>query len=447
MTSGRVLFTAAREAVRAIASPLWLLPYLFARGYWKERTGAALAAPLPELENLETETPIAQSELHLFISAGEISGERLALRLMKAVATQGQPVRWSCFGGQSMADSGADLLHSLSDQAVMGFVAVLRHLPGICQAFDRYERLLREDPPDLVILVDYPGFHLVLAEAARRRGIPVMHYVAPQYWAWAPWRMRRYRRAMNRTLTILPFEVKFFDDAGIRCTYVGHPLLDEVKENAPSEREREELRARPTLCLLPGSRSREIQQILPGMLTVAAKLREGTPDLRVVIPHREQRRADLVHEILSDHNAGFAEVHVGPPGRWLAGSRVVLAKSGTGSLEACLHGTPTVVVYKLGHRLVRWLYTRLLSVPYIASANLICGHRIVSEFCIAHDDEWNQVAEAVRELWHDGETRDRALLGLSVLRERLGRSGASDRAAHAVRAFLSVITQKQVALA
>ena len=443
MTSGRVLLTAAREAVRAIGSPMWLVPYLFANRHWKERTAAALAAPLPELENLDNETPIARSDVHLFISAGEISGERLAVRLMEALATQGQPVRWSCFGGQSMADAGADLLHPLADQAVMGLVGVLRHLPAICRAFDRYERLLREDPPDLVILVDYPGFHLVLAEAARRRGIPVMHYVAPQYWAWAPWRMRRYRRAMNRTLTILPFEVKFFEDAGIPSTYVGHPLLDEVSENAPSERRRE----RPMLCLLPGSRRREIQLNLPGMLRVAGKLREGTPDLRVVIPHRERRRADLVHEILSDHDADFAEVHVGPPGPWMRGSRVVLAKSGTGSLEACLHGTPTVVVYTLGHRLIRWLYTRLLSVPYFAVTNLVCGHRIVPEFPVAHGDDWDQVAEAVRELWQEGETRDRALLGLSVLRERLGGPGASDRAAHAVRAFLSEITQKQAALA
>jgi lipid-A-disaccharide synthase len=201
------------------------------------------------------------------------------------------------------------------------------------------------------------------------------------------------------------------------------------------------------LCLLPGSRRREIQLNLPGMLRVAGKLRERTPDLRVVIPHREQRRADLVHEILSDHDAGFAEVHVGPPGPWLAGARVVLAKSGTGSLEACLHGTPTVVVYALPHRLIRWLYTRLLSVPYFAAANLICGRQIVAEFPVAHGDEWNRVAEAVAELWHDDKTRERALSDLSVLRERLGGSGASARAAHAVRAFLSVITQKQAALA
>ena len=442
MISGRGLVTLVREAVRAAATPFRLVQYLFTRRRWEARIQAALTTPLPALQDPDTALPHPESEPHIFISAGEASGEGHALGLISAIHNQGLRPRWSCFGSEAMADAGGRLVYPQSELALMGILPVLRRLPELCSAYDRYHRLLQEDPPDLVVLVDYPGLHMVLAEAAKQRGIPVLHYIAPQYWAWAPWRMGRYKRCIDRTLTILPFEGSFFDEVGIPCTYVGHPLLDEVEQNAPAADELQELRENPTLCLLPGSRTKEIRLNLPGMVAVARKLRKEFSDLCVVLPHRDGRQADLVREILRTGEADFVDVHVGSPAQCLAGARVVLAKSGTGSLEACLHGTPTVVVYKVRGRLTMFVYTRIVSVPFFSSANLIAGREIVPEFAFGVESHWDQVADAVRELFVDGPVRSRSLEDLSELRQRLGGPGAGGRAAHAVRSFLCEVIGK-----
>src|SRR5690606_25372218 len=132
-----------------------------------------------------------------------------------------QPPRWYGFGGERLRAAGVELRFPLAEHAVMGVASVLASLPFVLRAFASFLRLLRDDPPDLALLVDYPGLHLVMAEAARRRGVPVVHYVAPQYWAWGPWRLSRYRRAVDASLTILPFEPRFFDGRGLVSAYVG----------------------------------------------------------------------------------------------------------------------------------------------------------------------------------------------------------------------------------
>ena len=134
--------------------------------------------------------------------------------------------------------------------------------------------MLRDDPPDLVVLVDYPGLHLVMAKAAKRRNIPVLHYIAPQYWAWGPWRMRRYRRAVDATLTILPFETEFFRRQKVPAAYIGHPLLDEIADEPPEQSMVDAVRARKTLVIMPGSRRAEIQANLGGMLLLVSELRK-----------------------------------------------------------------------------------------------------------------------------------------------------------------------------
>ncbi len=305
--------------------------------------------------------------------------------------------------------------------------------------FATYLRALRDDRPELVVLVDYPGLHLVMAEAARRRGIPVLHYVAPQYWAWGPWRMRRYRRAVDATLTILPFEPAFFGDRELASEYVGHPLLDELAAHPPDEDATARARAVPTLVLMPGSRRKEIAHHLEPMLRVAERLRGSRSDLRIVVPHRDRERAALVREELGRLGAlDRVEVHEGDPAPWLKGARVVLAKSGTGSLEACLHGTPTVVVYAIHGPFARFVLHRMLTVPFFAGANLCMARRIAPEIAVERDAQWNgDVHDAVARLLDDGPDRDRCLEDLAALRTRLGEPGASARAAQWIAPFCS----------
>src|SRR5262249_50249491 len=181
-------------------------------------------------------------------------------------------------------------------------------------------------------------------------------------WAWGPWRMRRYRRSVDATLTILPFETAFFRRFGVPSRYIGHPLLDELQREPADAAAVAAAAASPTLCLLPGSRRAEIPPTLPGTPGGGAALRREVKALRVVLPHRDAARAALIAQLLAHARADFVELRQGSLVPWLAGSRLVLAKSGTGSLEACLFGNPVVVVYQLRGLLSTLAYHNLLSV-------------------------------------------------------------------------------------
>lgn len=435
-----VAVTLLREALRALGTPLRLLLYLPWRRYWRRQAREVLAQVQSQavVDDLAAFLRKARSRTgipHVFVSAGETSGEAHAARLVHAL--QGDGIRWSCFGGHVLEETGVKLLFPLSEHAAMGVLSVLRKLPDILRAYASWLRLLRDDPPDLVVLVDYPGLHVVMAKAAKRAKVPVLHYVAPQYWAWGPWRMRRYRRSVDATLTILPFETAFFARFRVPARYVGHPLLDELERHPADAAHVAGLRARKVLCLLPGSREREIRVNLPGMLRVAERLRTADPDVRVVLPHRDPRRSALIRDLLRAQNAQYVEHQEGPLADWLAGARLVLAKSGTGSLEACLHGTPTVVVYQLRGWLATFGYHNILSVPYVAGANLVAGREVVPEFCFHRDSGWDEVAQAAERLWRDGPERERCLQDLQAVRQRLGSPGATERVAALMRQFLA----------
>ena len=439
-----LVLTLLRELVRALASPLRMLCYLPFRRRWREEALQVLGSAPPPGTAADLDAvadglrAVAGTRRgtrpHVFVSAGEASGEGHATRLMDALAGDG--IRFSCFGGDAMTRAGGTLLYPLSQHAVMGLVGVLRHLPLVVRAHARFLRLLREDPPDLAVLVDYPGLHLVMAKAARRHGVPVLHYIAPQYWAWGPWRMRRYRRSVDATLTILPFEPRFFARFEVAAGYIGHPLLDGLAAGPVDTSTAPNHAGRPVLVVLPGSRSAEIRANLPGLVQVAARAREAVAGLRVAVVHRDERKAATVRAMLAELGAADVEVHVGPVAPWLARARAVVAKSGTGSLEACLHGAPTVVVYRLVNPLAVWGYRNLVQVPFIAAANLVAGRAVVPEFCFHGMHHWHQVAEATVDLLRDGPTREACLAGLREVRERLGAPGATGRVAAIVRRFL-----------
>lgn len=420
-----------RELVRAILAPVHLLLYLPQRRKWRAAARRVLEqAPIQIGESLPGEFGAgASGGGRVFISAGETSGESHAVKVVQAVRAAGGNARFIGFGGHLLEAEGVDIQYPLSDRAVMGVSGVLRNLPFILGAIRRFLTMLDKDAPDLVVLVDYPGLHLVLARLAKKRGIPVLHYIAPQYWAWGPWRMYRYKRSVSATLTILPFETSFFEADGIPSQYVGHPLLD-LPASAPVE-----LPAEPFLCLLPGSRRREILLNLPGMIRAAKALCEQHGEFEVILPHVDPRHTHLIREVLAAHGGEFVQFRQGPIGPFLAAAQLVLAKSGTGSLEACLYGTPTVVVYQLPGVLAAFFARNCLSVPFIASANLIAGQEVVPEFCFRNPDGWQKVEDSVAKLWTDDKVRSRCRTDLAQVRARLGDPGASARVARWILPF------------
>jgi lipid-A-disaccharide synthase len=439
-----VAVTLLRELIRAFAVSVRLLCYLPYRHRWRRAAEEALQAAHSQANEHDDDAladfmakrkPPRGSQPHLFVSAGEASGELHAARLVDALPGG---LRVTAFGGNQLKDAGADVTFGLSEHAVMGVIGVLKQLPLILRAFASYLRMLQDDPPDLIVLVDYPGLHLVMAKAARRRKIPVLHYIAPQYWAWGPWRMRRYRRAVDATLTILPFETEFFRRQNVPAAYIGHPLLDEIADNPPDDGAVAAVRARKTLVVLPGSRRAEIEANLAGMLRVADQLREQDPDLRIVLPHKNPRRTAMIRGLLQDLGRTDVEHHEGPLGDWLRGAHLVLAKSGTGSLEACLHGNPTLVIYKLRGLLAALGYHNILSVPWIAAANLIANRTVVPEHCFANEAGWQDVLRDAQALWRDQPTREQCEQGLREVRDRLGQPGATSRVAAIVQRFLQL---------
>lgn len=432
-----IALVALREAARALVFPLRVLLH-FTR--WKQSNERArrIITSHSASDNHEARARFAAKRpaklaSHVFLSCGEASGEAHAVSVMQSVEATGLELRWSCFGGSSMEEHGGALLYPLSQHAIMGVSGVLRALPFIIRALARYLRLLRDDPPDLVILVDYPGLHLIMGRLARRRGIPVLHYIAPQYWAWASWRMQRYRHCMDATLTILPFEAAFFEESGVSAEYVGHPLLDQMAHADPGAVETGD---RPMLCMMPGSRRSEITTNVPAFVRMARKLRADFPDLRIVAPHTREPRAALIASLLEAEGASeLIEVQVGSLTPWLRGARAVLAKSGTGSLEACLHDAPTVVVYQMKGWFTEWAYPRFITVPWIALPNLIAGRTVVPEHVFRDPAGWDRAEQSLRELLTDGPARQRCLADYAEVREKLGEPGASDRVASWVAAF------------
>ncbi|MHC5063013.1 MAG: lipid-A-disaccharide synthase [Planctomycetota bacterium] len=423
-----------REIWRAISSPYHALAYIINRASWQARAREALSAELinptdPPKEILERASKSQGESSHIFISVGEASGEAHAVNLLRAVKAAGGETSWTCFGGSRLESEGAELLFPLSEQEIMGVGPVLRNIPKITRAFADFIRHLDETRPDLIVLIDYPGLHLLMAAAAKRRGIPVLHYIVPQYWAWAPWRMRRYRKVVDMTIAILPFEVAFFGSQGVPCSYVGHPLIESLPPPG-TETEREE----DLLVILPGSRRKEIETHLPGMLSVAGKLREKYPGLRVILPHRDPARHEMISRILESAQADYVEFQKGDIHESLRRAKVVLAKSGTGSLESCLLGAPTVVVYRVIGRFNRFVLHKLLNIPWFASANLIAGREIVSEFALLSEEEWQLAGDRVEALL-GGIERQRCLEGLADLRRRLGSPGASARVARWILPF------------
>lgn len=396
---------------------------------------------------------IVDRQPHVFLSAGETSGEMHAAQLMDACKEQGLDARYTAFGGDLLKERGADVRFPLSSRAIMGLFGVFAAVPWILRAYYRWLKVLRDDPPDLVVLMDNPGLHVVMALEARRHKIPVVHYVAPQYWAWGPWRMQRYRHAVDACLTILPFETAFFRAAKVPAHYIGHPLLDELERERPDPKAVAAVRAERTLVILPGSRSKEIRVNLPGQLRVVQELREAEPELRAVVVHRDPKREALIREVMTGAQAPDGapkdralnhgvEVAIGPIGQWLAGAHLVLAKSGTGSLEASLHGTPTLVVYQTDGAFSQWIFRNSVTVPFIGAANLIAGREIVPEFIFADPARWGDVAKAARKLWQPGEDRAVCLENLSHMRRELGRGGASGKAAAILARFFRVPAQQ-----
>jgi len=281
----------------------------------------------------------------------------------------------------------------------------------------------------LVVLVDYPGFHLRVAAAAARARVPVLYYIAPQLWAWHESRVHRMARTVSRLAVILPFEERFFSARGVPTTFVGHPLMDR-----PPLASREALKrelgldpARPVLGLFPGSRRQEVVRLWPAFRAAAALVAQARPEVQVVVA----ATPDGAYP-----DAGAVTVVHGRPRECFAAADAALCKSGTSTLEAAVAGTPLVVAYRM-HPLSFLLARRLVRVPWIGMVNLVAERQVAPEL-IQGAATAPALAAAVLPLLDPSSPERRAQLeGLAVVRRRLGDPGAAARAAEIARSLLA----------
>jgi lipid-A-disaccharide synthase len=364
----------------------------------------------------------------VLIIAGEASGDLYGGNLVKAIRTADPSIYFLGVGGLHMKEAGVRLLRYAEEMAVVGLPGGKRLLT-IFEAFREISASLIHWRPDLIILIDYPEFNLMLAGRAKRHGIPVMYYVSPQIWAWRSGRINTIRRRVDRMVVVLPFEEKLYQEAGVKVSFVGHPLLDLIEV----ENEAELLRRRYTengsgnlIGLLPGSRSSEISRLLPVMLDTAAILVDMIPNVHFLVPLAPTISRERVKPYLEGRNLPLTVV-TDSAHEVIRACEVIVAASGTVTLEAAILGTPLVVVYKV-NPVTYWLGKRLIRVNYVSLVNIIAGETVAPEL-IQQEVTPELIAREAMKIFNDDERKEWIKHRLQDVRHELGTPGASDKAA------------------
>ncbi len=363
------------------------------------------------------------------IVAGEASGDLHGDNLVRAMRQIDPSLSFYGVGGERMQAAGVELFADAADMAVVGLTEVAFKLGMILRVMRRLKTSLKKAPPDLVILIDYPDFNLPLARAARKQGIQVLYYISPQVWAWRKGRIETIRKTVDRMVVILPFEEKFYRDAGMDVTFVGHPLLDEVRKKYERTEALNRFGLREeaiTVAILPGSRRSEVAVLLPEMLRACRILTEKISPLQFVLPIAGTLDPAFVRDILRQFpvqvNVIRDEIY-----DVIAVSDAAMVASGTATLETALLETPMVVVYKVSG-VSYAIGRRFIRVNHISLVNLIAGRAVVPELIQAEANP-ERIAAEVREIvTRQGKAREMKT-ALAEIRGKLGTPGASQRTA------------------
>lgn len=379
-----------------------------------------------------------------YLIAGEASGDLHASNLMKALLRHDAEAEFRFFGGDMMRAVGGTLVRHYKELAYMGFVQVALHARTILQNMSLCKKDIVSWNPDVVILVDYPGFNLKIAKHIHAKTtIPVFYYIPPKIWAWKTWRIKAIRRDVKEIFSILPFEVPFYDSHGYKIRYVGNPCLDAVDEYLANSVSREEflranaLQDKPILALLAGSRKQEIRSNLPRMLEAAKE----THGCQIVIAGAPGIDASFYDEILpSFPNEGNAspDVHIvfNQTYSLLQHARAALVTSGTATLETAILRVPQVVCYHIScGKIVSFLRRILLKVRFISLVNLIADKEIVTEL-VADKMTVGNIRKELSKIWFDTEERNSMLANYDSLLKTLGNPGVSERAAKQIVGLL-----------
>jgi lipid-A-disaccharide synthase len=364
----------------------------------------------------------------VLIIAGEASGDLHGANLVKAIRAVDPSIIFRGVGSKHMLEAGVGLLWDAAEMAVVGLPGVDR-LATIFNVFRMVSSILHRWQPDLVILIDYPEFNLLIAGKAKKLGIPVMYYISPQIWAWRSGRINTIQRRVDRMVVILPFEEKIYREAGVEASFVGHPLLDVVSVKDKDELPRSQYVRSGNdrlVGLLPGSRYSELSRLMPVMLDAATILAKNLPEIRFLMPLAPTIRPDQVDPYLREVDLPLTVVEHSTY-EIIQMCEIIVAASGTVTLEAAILGTPLVVVYKV-NPLTYWIGKRLVRVKHVALVNLVTSQAFVPEL-IQHDASPERISQEVLDILGDTRRQEWMRQCLRDVRQRLGSPGASARAA------------------
>ncbi len=370
----------------------------------------------------------------ILIVTGEASGDLHGAHLVKALKELSPSLQIVGIGGASMRAAGADLVKDIPQLDVMGLIG-LSAVKTMLQRIFRIRKLIQGERWDLIVLIDNPGLNFHFARVARACGLKVLYYIPPKVWAWRRGRMRWIQRRVDHVLAILPFEAPLYEKAGVRCTFVGNPLLDEM---APSY-DRQALRrqfelsdAGPVIGLFPGSRTGELHEHLPVLLETVKRLGERHPTMQFVLAQAVTVQDQLLEGLVRNSPVPI-RVFRDQANEIMAASDLLLVKSGTSTLQAAVVGTPMILFYRASSWITYRLARLLIRVPWIGLPNLIAGRGIVPE--LIHDDVTpDRLVQETERLLADSRAYEEMKAALLSVRQALGTPGASHRAAEAVLA-------------
>ena len=375
--------------------------------------------------------PPIKSIRSIMIVAGEASGDMHGARLCAAICALAPDTRIFGMGGERMRAAGADLLADVSRRAGVGSTELVSSLPELYRVYRGLREVLHQDPPSVLVLVDFPEFNLRLAGVARRLGIPVVYFVPPQIWVWRRWRIRPIRRRVSLVLAVFPFERALYADAGVPVEFVGHPVLDALG-TAPSRHEARRALgvedAPLVIGLLPGSRPGEASELIPLMTAAAKRLRALRSHARFLLAQAPTLDDEFIEEALA-RTKGISVVKNAPA--VIRASDLVLVASGTATLETALLGTPMVVCYRVS-RVSELLARLLVRVPWINLVNLTLGRAAVPELRLRHELTVERLVAEASRLIESAEARDHQLAAFAELHGQLGERGVALRAANII---------------
>nr|WP_321486819.1 lipid-A-disaccharide synthase [uncultured Draconibacterium sp.] len=378
--------------------------------------------------------------MRYYIIAGEASGDLHGSNLMKELKVVDKEAYFRFFGGDKMQAVGGELIKHYREMAFMGFVNVILNIRTIKRNMEFCKKDLLSYKPDVLILIDYPGFNLRIAEFAKQNNIKVYYYISPKLWAWKEYRVKKVRAFVDEMFTIFPFETAFYKKHGIDVNYVGNPLFDSITEFEKTAKSAAEFKAknnldeRPIIALLAGSRVQEIKGTLP----VMKKAVEGRNDYQVLLAGVSSVDKDLYAGILQGSSI---KVLYDSTYDLLNNAHTALVASGTAALETALFQVPQTVLYKIeGGILLHYIMVAVLKIDWVSLPNIILGKMAVKEL-LQKDMTVKKVSEELNRLLGDEKYRERILADYREMQKLMGEPGCSKRAAEKMVDLLSLSSE------